>query len=124
MTTSRRRRHGPVRLLAGAGAAWGMTLLVRPHQVVAAFSPEFPESRLWVVRVLGARHLAQNAIVLAAPRTPVVGAAAAVDLLHAASMLPLLTSDRYRRAALISGGVAASWAALGATVALGGTVRR
>jgi hypothetical protein len=85
--------------------------------VVAALSPEFPESRLWVVRVLGARHLAQGAVVLAAPRAPVVRAAAAVDALHAASMLPLLTFPRYGRAARVSGGIAATWAGLAAALA-------
>jgi hypothetical protein len=100
------------RLLSGAGAAWGLALLTRPQRVVAALCPEFPGSRLWIVRVLGARLVAQHAAVLLAPEAPVVRLASAVDLLHAGSMLPPLASARYRRAALISGGVAAVYAAV------------
>jgi hypothetical protein len=100
------------RLLSAAGGAWGLALLVRPRQVVAALCPEYPASRLWLVRVLGARWVAQHTLVLVAPEVPVVRVATAVDLLHAASMVPLLASTRYRRAALISGGVAAAYAAL------------
>jgi hypothetical protein len=111
------------RSLAGVGGVWGFALLIRPRRAVAALSPQFPESRVWVVRALGARLVAQHAIVLVAPRTSVVRTAAAVDAVHAASMVPLLAFPRYRRAALISGGVAATWAALAATVA-GGAGRR
>jgi hypothetical protein len=95
-----------------AGGVWGLALLIRPHRVVAALCPEFPESRMWVVRVLGARLVAQHAVVLTGPRTPVVRAAAVVDAVHAASMVPLLAVPRYRRAALVSGGAAAAWAVL------------
>jgi hypothetical protein len=111
------RSHTGTRVLAGAGAGWGLALLARPRAVVAALCPEYPESRLWVVRVLGARLLAQHAAVLIAPERPVVRAASAVELLHAASMLPLLGLPRYRRAALISGGIAAAYAGLAAAVA-------
>jgi hypothetical protein len=67
---------------------------------------------MWVVRVLGARLVVQHAVVLAAPESSVVRVASAVDLVHAASMLPLLALPRYRRAALISGGFAAAYAVL------------
>jgi hypothetical protein len=104
-----------IRLLSGAGAAGGLVLLVRPRQVVAALCPEFPESRIWLVRVLGARMVAQHGVVLASPRTPVVRVAAAVDLIHAATVVPFLGSPRYGRAARISGAVSAGYAALGLT---------
>jgi hypothetical protein len=110
--TPPRSRRALTRLLSGAGGAWGLTLLVRPRQLVAALCPEYPASRLWVVRVLGARLVAQHALVLVAPEAPVVRVATAVDAVHAASLVPLLASRRYRRAALISGGVAAAYAAL------------
>jgi hypothetical protein len=116
-------RGRPTRLLAGAGLGWGVALLIRPRELVARLCPEFPESRVWVVRVLGARIVAQNAVVLATPRTPVARSAAVVDAVHAASMLPLLGSRRYRRAALVSGGVAAAYAGLAARAA-GGSRRR
>jgi hypothetical protein len=95
------------RLLAAAGLAWGAALLARPRQVVAAVAPEFPADRLWVVRVLGARLVAQHAVVLVSPAPAVVRIASAVDLVHAASMVPVLRLPRYRRAAWVSGAVAA-----------------
>jgi hypothetical protein len=100
------------RVLAAGGGVWGLALLTGPRRVVAALCPELPESRIWVVRVLGARLVAQHAVVLAAPRPTAVRAAAAVDALHAASMVPLLAAPRYRRAALLSGVVATAWAVL------------
>jgi hypothetical protein len=119
VTTTNGRRHRLTRVLAGAGAAWGVALLARPRRVVAALCPEFPASRLWLVRVLGARLVAQHAVVLLAPEAPVVRVASAVDLAHAASMVPLLASARYRRAALISGGVAAVYAATAPALSTG-----
>lgn len=101
-------------LSSGAAAIGGLALLTRPRRVVAALAPEFPESRTWIVRLLGARLVVQHVIVLAAPRASAVRAAAVVDAVHAASMLPFLTSPRYGRAARISGGVAAAWALLAA----------
>ena len=116
MTVDDRRRR-LTRLLAGTGAAWGLTLLARPDEVVAALCPELPRSRRWAVRLLGARLLVQHAAVLAVPEPGVVRAGSAVDLLHAASMVPLVRSARYRRAALISGAVATGYAALAPAVA-------
>jgi hypothetical protein len=72
---------------------------------------------VWVVRILGARLLAQHAAVLIAPRGRLVAAASGIELLHAATMVPLLQQPRYRRAALISGGVAAASAVVFPAVA-------
>ena len=77
-----------------------------------ALAPELPPDRRWLVRVLGARLVTQNVVVLLAPEPRVVRAAATVELLHAASMLPVLLLPRYRRAAWISGGIAAAYAGL------------
>ena len=106
------RRLVLIRMLAALGLTWGVALLARPRPLVDALCPEYPRSRVWVVRVLGARLLVQHAGVLVAPGARLVGAASGVDLLHAASMVPLLRSPRYRRAALVSGGVAAVSAAV------------
>jgi hypothetical protein len=111
-------RRTRTRLLAALGLAWGVTLLLRPREVVARLCPEFPRSLLWVVRVLGVRLLVQHGAVLAAPEAPLVRVASGVELLHAASMVPLLRSARYRRAALVSGAVAAVSAAVLPAVAL------
>ncbi|MGR6965177.1 hypothetical protein ACU610_11995 [Geodermatophilus sp. URMC 61] len=110
-------RRRLTRLLGGTGAAWGLALLARPDEVVDALCPELPRSRRWAVRLLGARLVVQHAAVLAAPEPRVVRAGSAVDLLHAASMVPLVRSPRYRRAALISGGIAAGYAALAPALA-------
>jgi hypothetical protein len=117
MTTRTGRRRTATRVLAALGAAWGLTLLLQPGAVVDRLCPEFPRSRLWIARVLGARLVVQHAAVLALPEGRLVGAASGVDLLHAASMAPLVRSPRYRRAALVSGGVAAVSAALFPAVA-------
>jgi len=106
----------PVRVASAAGLAAGAVLLTRPGQVAARLAPTFPQDRLWIVRLLGARLVGQHTAVLTAPRPEVLRIAAGVDLLHAASMLPLLRSPRYGRAARISGALAAgfglgAWAA-------------
>ncbi len=102
-----------MRVLAAAGATAGLALLVRPQRVVDVLAPEFPPERRWLVRALGARVLAQDAAVLLRPEPAVVATGAAVDLLHALSMLPFLRSTRYGRAARVSGAVSAVAAVAG-----------
>ena len=97
---------------ARAGAAAGRRAAEPPQRVVDAVAPAFPRERLWLVRALGARMLVQHGAVLARPEPRLVAAGAAVDLLHAASMVPFLASPRYGRAARISGGLAAAYAAV------------
>lgn len=96
----------PMRVLAVPGATAGLVLLTRPLRVLDAIAPAFPRERAWLVRALGARMLAQHAVVLLRPRPGVVAAGAALDVLHAASMLPVLGSAGYGRAARISAAVA------------------
>jgi hypothetical protein len=105
------------RSLAAAGVVAGLALVTRPRQVADAVAPTYPSSRLWVARLLGVRLLVQHAAVLAAPRPAVLRAAAAVDGLHAASMVPLLRSARYGRAARVSGGAAAGTALVAVALA-------
>jgi hypothetical protein len=99
------------RVPSAAGLAAGAVLLARPESALTRLAPEYPRQRRWVVRLLGARLLAQHAAVLAAPRPAVLRASAGTDLVHAASMLPLVRSPRYGRAARISGGLAAAYGA-------------
>ncbi len=106
-----------MRVHAAAGATAGLLLLARPGSVLDAAAPAFPRERRWVVRVLGARLLVQHATVLVAPDPRVVRLGAAVDLLHAASVLPVLASARYGRAAGLSGAVAAGSAVVGEALA-------
>jgi hypothetical protein len=119
--TGRRRM---TRLLAGLGVAWGAVLLARPHEVVDAIAPAFPRDRLWLARVLGARLVAQHGAVLAVPDPRLVRLGTAIDLLHAASMVPWVASPRYGRAAWISGGLAAAYAAVAPAVAPDGRSER
>jgi hypothetical protein len=68
--------------------------------------------------VLGARQLAQQLVVLAAPTPTVANTASAVDLTHAASMLAALAlAPRYHRAELVSAAVAVVSAVLTRTTA-------
>jgi hypothetical protein len=97
------------RVPPAAGLVAGLVLLARPEPALRRLAPEFPRERRWVVRVLGARLAVQHAAVLARPRQPVLRAAAGVDLLHAATMAPLVRSRRYGRAARVSGAVAAAY---------------
>jgi hypothetical protein len=117
MTAADRARRGLTRLLAGAGAATGVALLARPRQVVDAVAPAFPRERLWLVRLLGVRLVAQHGAVLAAPTAGLVRLGSAVDLVHAATMVPFVASPRYGRAARLSGGLAAGYAAVALAIA-------
>ena len=116
MTVDDRRRR-LTRLLAGAGAGWGLALLAAPGRVVDALCPELPRSQRWAVPLLGARLVVQHGAVLAVPDARVVRVGSVVDLLHAASMVPLTRSAPHRRAAVISGAVAAGYAVLAPAVA-------
>jgi hypothetical protein len=111
-----RRRRG-TRLLAGLGVASGVALLGRPRQIVEAVAPAFPRKRLWLVRLLGGRLVVQHGAVLVAPSRRLVRLGTAVDLLHAASMVPFVASPRYGPAARVSGGLAAGYAAVALAVA-------
>ena len=117
MTAADRARRGLTRLLAGAGAATGIALLIRPRPIVDTVAPEFPRARIWLVRLLGARLLAQHGAVLVAPTAGLVRLGSAVDLAHAATMVPIVASPRYGRAARVSGGLAAAYAAVALAVA-------
>ncbi|MGY2001801.1 hypothetical protein [Blastococcus sp. SYSU DS1024] len=110
-------RRAAARALATAGLTAGLALALRPAATVAAVDPRFPRDRLWIARVLGARLVAQHGAALVSPTPGVLRFAAAVDGLHAASMLPLLALPRYRRAALVSGGLAAASALAGERLA-------
>ena len=111
------RRRTITRLLAGLGAASGAALLARPQQIVDRLCPELPHDRVFLVRLLGVRLLLQHGAVLLEPHAVLVRAGSAVDLLHAASMVPFAASVRYGRAARISGALAAGYAAVAMAVA-------
>jgi hypothetical protein len=103
------------RQLAGSWLGIGAFLITRPERALAVVGQPAPPSGLvTITRVLGARTAVQNLVVLVAPTGPVVRAGAAVDALHALSMLgAALRWPAYRRAALASGALAAVAAVLG-----------
>ena len=111
------RRRAVTRLLAVLGLGSGVALLTRPRQIVDAVAPAFPRKRLWLVRLLGGRLVAQHGAVLVAPNRKLIRLSTAVDLLHAASMVPFVASPRYGPAARVSGALAAGYAAVALTVA-------
>ena len=114
---SDRRRRIATRALAGLGAASGLVLLIRPQRLVDTFAPAFPASRSWLVRALGARLLVQHGAVLLVPDRALVRVGSAVDLLHAASMVPFVASPQYGPAARVSGAFAAVYAGAALAVA-------
>lgn len=100
------------RVLAATGLAAGAALLTQPGRVLDAVDPAFPRERRWLVRLLGARLVAQHGALLIRPEPGVVTAAVGVELVHAASMLPFAASSRYGRAARTSAAVALATAGL------------
>jgi hypothetical protein len=105
---------GRATAVAAVLAGWGAVQLAVPGRVLAGLAPHRPRPPEWVVRVLGGRMLAQYVVVAMAPTRPAVTASAAVDGLHAATMLLLAAAQpASRRAALASAGIAAGAAAAG-----------
>jgi hypothetical protein len=111
------RRRLLTRLLAALGAVSGVALVSRPRQIVDRFCPELPRDRVFLARLLGVRLLLQHGAVLLEPHPVLVRAGSAVDLAHAATMVPFAASVRYGRAARLSGALAAGYAAVAMAVA-------
>jgi hypothetical protein len=90
-----------------------LALLVVPDGVVRALAPGPVRPPLPLVRLLGARVLVQELAVLCAPNRRLVLLGAAVDGVHAASMVAAaLHWPRMRRAATVSALSAAGSAVL------------
>lgn len=94
-------------------AGYGLCQLTRPDFIAARLLRHRLDSRATVVvRVLGARHLFQAAVIGLAPRSTFLHrAGAVVDLLHASTMVILALSDgRRRKAAFADAAVACFFA--------------
>ncbi len=110
-----------IRLMAGPGAVAGRPR--RPAEADAQREAATGSRARVVARALGARHLAQAALTAAGrradPGSPVpLGGGAAVDLLHAASMLALGAIDgRVRRTTFTDAALEMALAAAGAWAA-------
>ena len=101
------------RALAATLGAAHLPLLLAPDEVSTAVVAEPPRPPRWLVRLLGARVVLQELVVLMAPTRRVVVLGAAVDGLHATSMVvAALRWPQHRRAAVTSGLVAATSSAL------------
>ena len=92
----------------------GGVLLGAPHAVLGITTrtdQAFLGTARAVLRVLGVRQIVQAAVVTRWPRPLVLGLAAVVDALHAASGLALGTTDRkWRGPALLDAAVALGFA--------------
>lgn len=100
-------------------AGWGALLLGAPGLVLRSFGHRPVRPQTLVVRALGARHLAQAALISpTSPRwTRVAGAA--VDGLHAATAVALGVADRrWRRAVLADAAVAGAFMTAGWALAV------
>lgn len=100
---SRSQRHARTRAVSAVLGADGLTMLLAPRWVVGHLTPGRAAPHSWVVRLLGARSVAQHALLLAHPTRQAVQLGAVADVVHAASMAPAAALwPRYRRAAAIS----------------------
>ncbi len=102
-------------------ACYGAALLCAPGAVLGLATGRPPSQRArTVLRVLGARHLAQAVLTAWRPRPAVLLAGAGVDACHSASMLALAAADPPMRPAGIADAIAAAaFTATGALVSSG-----
>lgn len=94
-------------------AGYGLCQLVKPDLIATKILGHRLDGRaITVVRILGARHLLQGAVIALAPRSDFLRrGGAVVDLLHASTMVILaLTDGRRRKAALADAAVACLFA--------------
>ena len=106
-----------VRALALERCLSGAVLLTRPATVSHRVAGGEPTPPVWLVRVLGARLLAQGIIVLIRPTRSVVLAGIMVDATHALSMIGAAAVwPTYRRSAAASAAEAAVSAVLAASL--------
>lgn len=106
------------RVFATASAATGLALLLRAERIAAAAGRRAGRPDPRIVRVLGARQVAQAVLTLVRPTSAVLALGAAVDASHAASMVALAgASPRFRRPALASATVAGVAVGVGAALA-------
>jgi hypothetical protein len=109
----------PRLLFPAARACYGAVLLSAPGLALGLVTGQASSTRARaVVRILGARHLAQAALTMWRPRRTVLAAGAGIDGCHAASMLALgVTSPALRRAGLADAVAAGALTAAGAAFA-------
>jgi hypothetical protein len=108
-----------IRWMSVARAGYGTALLCVPGRMITGLTGAPVNGRvLAVARVLGVRQLAQAAVCGLAPARGVIQAGAAVDCLHAASMLALAGAEPRLRRPLLAETVIAAALASGAAAGL------
>jgi hypothetical protein len=113
------RANGARPLLPAIRASYGVALILAPDAVIHLVTGGFPGRRApWVARLLGARHLIQAVVSFLAPLPGVLAAGAAVDAVHAASMVMLAAAGHGARRAALADALAESvFAAAGVSAA-------
>jgi hypothetical protein len=107
-------------VLTLARAGYGVALVCAPLVLIKLTGDSGPRRARGVARVLGVRHLVQAGLTVAALRAEpesavLLALGAAVDVLHASSMVGLALVDRgARRVALADTGIEVSLAVAGA----------
>lgn len=101
-------------------ASYGVALVMAPGSVIYLATGRLPGRRgRRVAQLLGARHLVQAAATAFAPLPDVFALGAAVDAVHATSMLMLATAARSaRRTALTDALAGALFAAAGLSASI------
>lgn len=116
MTNTRGTTAGQVRVLGASSAIYGLLLVAAPRAVAAAVGGTAPAPV--ITRVLGARQVGQGLALLLRPVSSTAAASAAVDGLHAVTMVAAaLRWPAQRRAAVASGAVALASGVLAALAA-------
>lgn len=100
------------RQLSMVRTAWGALLVLAPAVPLRALSGRSdPAGGPALLRLLGARHLLQAAVTIAAPTAWTLRLGAVADAMHSASGLAFAGIDSTQRhAALLDASIAASWA--------------
>ena len=105
----------PIRALGAARITVGGLWLAALAKDRAAAGAGLPRAGRLAAYALAVRDVAQGALLVADPRRGPAEAGAAIDGLHAASMLPVAALlPRYRTAAALSAGAATAWVAAAA----------
>jgi len=105
--------------LVGVRAGYGAVQLMQPaYSAEQLLGGPLDPGAVVAVRVLGARQLAQAALSVAAPSARLLALGAGADAAHALTMALLALADHsWRRPAMVSGLIAAAFAAGGAAAA-------
>lgn len=111
-------RNAPSLVIGASTAAAGAVLLARPRQIARFVAGPGTAPPSWIVRLLGARYLAQAAAELGRPTRAVWLTMSAIDGIHAASMIAAAAlQPSYRRPAVGNAVVATGSAAVTAATA-------